>query len=86
MGYDTGIALDRLLDVARQHRIVGHDVPGQVMSRTYQPVAPSAHASLMAVRFCLKSMGTPHEPNFKKSPVAPPLPWAACVSAAWLSR
>jgi hydroxymethylglutaryl-CoA lyase len=31
MGYDTGIALDRLLDVARQMPgIVGHDVPGQV--------------------------------------------------------
>ena len=31
MGYDTGIDLGRLLDVARQMpRIVGHDVPGQV--------------------------------------------------------
>jgi hydroxymethylglutaryl-CoA lyase len=31
MGYDTGIDLSRLLDVARQMpHIVGHDVPGQV--------------------------------------------------------
>ena len=31
MGYDTGIDLPRLLEVARRMpRIVGHDVPGQV--------------------------------------------------------
>jgi hydroxymethylglutaryl-CoA lyase len=31
MGYDTGMALDRLLQVAREMpAIVGHDVPGQV--------------------------------------------------------
>ena len=31
MGYDTGIDLDKLLNVARQmQHIVGHDVPGQV--------------------------------------------------------
>ena len=31
MGYDTGIDLEKLLQVARQlPQIVGHDVPGQV--------------------------------------------------------
>jgi hydroxymethylglutaryl-CoA lyase len=31
MGYDTGMALTRLLQVAREMpTIVGHDVPGQV--------------------------------------------------------
>jgi hydroxymethylglutaryl-CoA lyase len=31
MGYDTGIDLDKLLNVARHlPEIVGHDVPGQV--------------------------------------------------------
>jgi hydroxymethylglutaryl-CoA lyase len=31
MGYDTGMALERLLQVAREMPgIVGHDVPGQV--------------------------------------------------------
>ncbi|MDB5860302.1 MAG: hydroxymethylglutaryl-CoA lyase (3-hydroxy-3-methylglutarate-CoA lyase)-like protein, partial [Ramlibacter sp.] len=46
MGYDTGIDLPRLLDVARQMPgIVGHDVPGQVAkagpSTQLHPVPPA---------------------------------------------
>ncbi len=50
MGYDTGMALERLLQVARQMpSIVGHDVPGQVAkagpSMTLHP-APAYVAEL----------------------------------------
>jgi hydroxymethylglutaryl-CoA lyase len=48
MGYDTGIALDRLLDVARQMPgIVGHDVPGQVAKagRTMAPHPAPAYVA-----------------------------------------
>ena len=50
MGYDTGMALDRLLHVAREMpAIVGHDVPGQVAkagpSMTLHP-APAYVAEL----------------------------------------
>jgi hydroxymethylglutaryl-CoA lyase len=46
MGYDTGIDLPKLLEVARQMpRIVGHDVPGQVAkagpSTQLHPVPPA---------------------------------------------
>jgi hydroxymethylglutaryl-CoA lyase len=48
MGYDTGIALGKLLDVARQlPRIVGHEVPGQVAKAgriTDLHAAPQAQA------------------------------------------
>jgi hydroxymethylglutaryl-CoA lyase len=50
MGYDTGMALERLLQVAREMpAIVGHDVPGQVAkagpSMTLHP-APAYVAEL----------------------------------------
>jgi hydroxymethylglutaryl-CoA lyase len=50
MGYDTGMALERLLQVARgMPAMVGHDVPGQVAkagpSMTLHP-APAYVAEL----------------------------------------
>ena len=50
MGYDTGMDLDRLLDIARQMpTIVGHEVPGQVAKAgritNLHPAPPEASAA-----------------------------------------
>ena len=50
MGYDTGMDLDRLLDIARQMpAIVGHEVPGQVAKAgritNLHPAPPEASAA-----------------------------------------
>jgi hydroxymethylglutaryl-CoA lyase len=54
MGYDTGIDLDRLLQVARElPAIVGHEVPGQLAkagpTRQLHPV-PAAVQELRAAQ------------------------------------